>query len=85
MGVTGTILYEHAAQTNEWNEVGNEFGGVFLMAAGGAMVVTSIPIFIRAGYYKRKAMDVSANLKFEPYQSGLAMKRFPAIGLRISL
>ena len=85
MGVTGTILYEHAAQTNEWDQVGNEFSGVLLMAAGGAMVVTSIPIFIRAGYYKRKAMDVTANLKFEPYQSGLAMKRFPAIGLSISL
>lgn len=85
IGATGTMLYEHAAQTNEWEQVGNEFGGVFLMAVGSAMVITSVPIFIRAGYYKRKAMDISANLKFEPYQSGLAMKRLPAIGLSISL
>jgi hypothetical protein len=85
MGVTGTILYENAAHANEWDQVGNEFGGIFLIAAGSAMVVTSVPIFIRSGYYKRKAMDLSANLKFEPYQSGVAMKSFPAIGLRISL
>jgi hypothetical protein len=85
MGVTGTILYEHAAQANEWDQMGNEFGGVILMAAGGAMVITSVPIFIRAGYYKRKAMDISASLKIEPYQSGLAMKHYPAIGLSISL
>ncbi len=85
MGVTGTIIYENVAHKNELDQVGNEFGGVFLMVAGSAMVVTSVPIFIRSGYYKRKAMDLSANLKFEPYQSGVAMKSFPAIGLRISL
>jgi len=85
MGIAGTILYVNANHADNWNELGNEWGGVFLMIAGSAMVITSVPIFIRSGYYKRKAMDISANLKFEPYQSGLAMKSYPAIGLRISL
>ena len=84
MGITGTIIYEKNHNDN-LNEVGNELGGVFLIAAGSAMVITSVPIFIRSGYYKRKALDISANLKFEPYQSGLAIKRLPAIGLTISL
>jgi hypothetical protein len=84
MGVTGTIIYENAYH-DDWDQVGNVLGGAFLMAAGSAMVITSVPIFIRSGYYKRKAVDISANLKFEPYQSGLAIKRYPAIGLSISL
>jgi hypothetical protein len=85
MGITGTIIYEHAIHNENWDEVGNTFGGVFLIVAGSAMVVTSIPIFIRSGYYKKKALNMSANLKFEPYQSGLAMKHYPAIGISISL
>jgi hypothetical protein len=85
MAITGTIIYEHAIHNENWDEVGNTFGGVFLIVAGSAMVVTSIPIFIRSGYYKRKALNMSAALKFEPYQSGLAMKHYPAIGISISL
>jgi uncharacterized membrane protein len=85
MGVTGTIIYENAYHNDGWDQMGNVFGGSFLMIAGSALVITSVPIFIRSGYYKRKAMDLSASLKFEHYQSGLAMKSYPAIGLRISL
>lgn len=85
MGIIGTILYENAYHSEDWYQTGNVFGGVFLMTIGSAMVITSVPIFIRAGYYKRKAIDMSASLQFEPYQSGLAMKSYPAIGLRISL
>jgi hypothetical protein len=45
------------------------------------MVVVDIPVLIRSGYYKRKALDMSANLKFEQYQTGISMKQYPAVGL----
>jgi hypothetical protein len=85
MGVTGTIIYGNTHNGDGWDQLSYEFGGVFLMVAGSALVITSVPIFIRAGYYKNKALDMSASLKIEPYQSGLAMKHYPAIGISIRL
>ena len=84
-GVTGTIIYANTHNSVGWNQLNNEIGGGFLIVAGSALVVTSIPIFIRAGYYKNKAMDMSAILKFEPYLSGIAIKQYPAIGVNIRL
>jgi hypothetical protein len=85
LGVVGIITYDNANHGNNWGETGSLFSGIGLMVTGGALTVASVPIFIRAGYYKSKAMSMSANLKFEPYQSGVAVKQYPAIGLRISL
>jgi hypothetical protein len=84
-GVAGIIIYDNTHNVNGWNQVSYAFGGVFLMIAGSALVVTSIPIFIRAGYYKNKALDMSAILKFEPYLSGVTIKQYPAIGVRFRL
>ncbi len=58
---------------------GQYIWGYFSITAGSAMVITSVPVFIRSGYYKRKAMDMSASIKLEPYQSGLAVKHFPSM------
>lgn len=85
MGVAGIIVYEHAREGEDIDQTRPAFAGIGLMAAGSAMVIASVPIFIRSGYYKRKVLDMSAGLKFEPYQSGLAIKNYPAIGLSISL
>jgi hypothetical protein len=85
LGVAGIITYDHVNHGNDWEEAGNVFGGIILMVTGSALTIASVPVFIRAGYYNRKAMSMSANLKFEPYQSGVAVKQYPAIGLRISL
>ena len=86
LGTVGTIMYENSINTDGgWNQVTNAWGGAVMMVAGSALVITSVPIFIRAGYYKRRAMDMSASLKLEPYQSGLAVKHFPSIGLSIRL
>jgi hypothetical protein len=85
LGVTGIIIYDHANKAGDWGASDNLFGGVFLMIAGSALTIASVPVFIKAGYYKRKAMNMSANLRFEPYQSGVAIKQYPAIGLKISL
>jgi hypothetical protein len=51
MGVTGTILYENAAHANEWDQVGNEFGGVF-DGCRRSYGYNQCSHFIRAGYYK---------------------------------
>jgi len=83
MGIAGLVVYENSLREDSWNELGNSFGGVILVAAGSAMVITSVPIFIRAGYYNKKALNMSAVMKLEPYQKGLAVQHFPAIGLSI--
>jgi hypothetical protein len=66
----------------------SEAGADFLIIAGASMVVTSIPLFITAGKYKRKALEMSANLKVESrqdlYQASVSMKYYPAVGVRIS-
>jgi uncharacterized membrane protein len=85
LGTTGLILYENAHNQNDWENVSNTFSGIFLIAAGSALVVTSVPIFIRSGYYKRKGLDMSASIKLEPYQSGVALKHYPSVGLSIRL
>jgi len=85
LGVVGIIMYDHANHADNWGDTDNLFGGIGLMVTGSALTVASVGIFIKAGYYKRKALNMSANLKFEPYQSGIAVKQYPAIGLRISL
>ena len=83
VGGIGLSVYENSTRTSTWELLGASFGGEFLMAAGSALVVTSVPIFIRSGYYKNKAMNISATMNLEPCQSGLAMRSFPSVGLRI--
>jgi hypothetical protein len=85
LGATGFIIYQNNHNQNDWENLGNTFSGIFLIAAGSALVITSVPIFIRSGYYKSKALNLSASLKLEPYQAGLALKRYPSIGLSIRL
>jgi len=85
LGTTGFIVYQNTHNQDDWENVGNTFSGIFLIAAGSALVITSVPIFIRSGYYKSKALNFSASLKLEPYQAGLALKRYPSIGLSIRL
>jgi hypothetical protein len=92
LGVTGEILNEsykrkvyHLDQLGD--ALGDEYGAALLIIAGSSMVITSVPIFIRAGYYKRKSLDMSASFNLESSQelsqSGLSMKRYPAVGIRI--
>jgi len=85
LGTTGLIIYENAKYQDDLNNLGNTFGGSFLIGVGSAFVLTSIPIFIRSGYYKKKGLDMSASLKMEPYQSGVALKHYPSVGLSIRL
>jgi len=86
LGVTGTIIYVNSIHSKGgWDQLGNEYGGAFLILAGSSLVLTSIPVFIRSGYYKRKALNMSASFKLEPYQSGLSVKHFPSVGVSIRL
>jgi hypothetical protein len=83
--VGGSMQYENAIHSNDRNRLNKEIGGAVLAVAGSAVAIASVPIFIKAGYYERKVVDMSANLQFEPCLPGLAIKQYPAIGLRISL
>ena len=88
LGITGYFVYENTLNSDYHNfdaAVGNTFGATLLMAGGAAMVVVGIPVLIRSGYYKRKALNMSAMMKFETYQTGIAFKQFPAVGLSIRL
>jgi hypothetical protein len=88
MGVTGYLVYQNQLYSNSGGldtQIGNTFGSLFLSVAGAAVVVVGVPVLIRSGYYKRKALNMSAMLKFEPNQTGISMKQFPAVGLRIQL
>jgi len=91
LGVTGIIVYNNQKEydlSHIDEAIVSEAGAEFLIIAGGAMVVTSIPLFITAGKYKRKALEMSANLKIESrqdlYQASVSMKYYPAVGVRIS-
>jgi hypothetical protein len=84
LGTTGIIIY-NKNKNGTLDQLGNTYGGVLLTIVGGAMVVVGIPLVIRSGYYKRKAMAMTATLNLENYQSGLAIKHFPSIGLSIRL
>jgi hypothetical protein len=83
--IGGSMQYENAIHSNDRNRLNKEIGGAVLTVAGSTMVIASVPIFIKAGYYERKVVDMSANLQFQPSQPGLAIKQYPAISLRISL
>jgi hypothetical protein len=88
ISVTGYFVYQNQLTSNSDSfnsQINNTFGSIFLMAAGSAMVIVGIPVLIRSGYYKNKALDLTAILNLEPYQTGLSMKRYPAIGLKIQL
>jgi len=94
IGAVGFFWYEQSLnQDYNLNETGeaivNASGPYLVMGAGAAMVLTSIPLFIASGHYKKRAMKLSAGLKMEPYksfgQAGPLTKRYPAIGLVINL
>lgn len=85
VGGIGLIVYENSLRTNGWDQFGASFEGGIIIIAGSALVITSIPIFIRSAYYKNRAMEISAMMELEPYQSGLALKHFPSIGLHFQL
>jgi hypothetical protein len=94
LGVTGLIVYEnHLHQGYNWDELGeaivNSAGAELLMVAGTTMVLVSIPVFISSWHYKKKALSMTASLKFEPYQesyqTGIIQNHYPALGLTIRL
>ena len=84
IGITGYLIYQNqlnSYSTNIDQALMNTAGSTIMVIAGSAMVVVGIPVIIRSGYYKRKALDMSANLRFEQYQTGISMKQYPAVGL----
>lgn len=88
LGIAGYFVYENQLNT-DYNSIddaiGSTLGATILMAGGTAMVVVGIPVLIKSGYYKRKALNMSAMMKFETYQTGVAFKQLPALGLSIRL
>ena len=92
IGVIGLIVYENHIHTDysfdQFDEaVMGTAGAEFAFIAGTAMVVTSIPLFIASGHYKKKALNLSAALKIEPYQeisqTTMSLKRYPAVSLTV--
>ena len=90
MGVTGLIVYEHNLHTeydlNQFGDaIANSVGAEFLVVAGSSMVVVSIPLFITSAHYRKKALEMSAIMKFEPcrqpFQAGISMNQIPALGI----
>jgi hypothetical protein len=84
LGITGYLVYQNQINSytnNLDNALLNTAGSTVMMVGGSAMVVVGIPVLIRSGYYKRKALSMSANLKFEQVQTGISMIQYPAIGL----
>ena len=93
------------ASTKVAEDVGNSFASVFsggepipendytaeniLLITGMASMIASIPLFIASKKNKRRAMDMSANIKMEnarmfQYQS-FVQASYPAIALKIKL
>jgi len=98
--VTSTLM----AAPKVTEDVGNVFVGIFtaepvpennytaeniLLITGTASMLASIPLFIASKKNKRRAMDMSANIKMEnvrmfQYQS-FVQTSYPAIALKIKL
>ncbi len=98
--VTSTLM----AAPKVTEDVGNVFAGVFtgepvpennytaeniLLVTGTASMLASIPFFIASKKNKRRAIDMSANIKMEnfrmiQYQS-FVQTSYPAIALKIKL
>jgi hypothetical protein len=88
--VTGWQVYENNRDFNDpISGSVTMVGSGFLTVLGTAMVLTSIPLFIVSGHYKKKSLNLSASLKLEPCQGlsqmGISLKHYPAVGLRIRL
>lgn len=88
--IGGIIMYNDAMNSQEWEEgIFNVTGSYVAIITGSALVVTSIPILIVAGNYKKKAMQLSTSLKLEPYkqlnQASLATNWVPSLSLTLSL
>ena len=82
LGVSGYFIYQNN-QDASLDHLGDIYAGYFAMIGGSVMVAVGIPVLIKSGYYNRKAMAMSASINIERYQSGLAVKQFPAVGLNI--
>jgi hypothetical protein len=84
--ITGYCIYQNNIETN-WGGL-NAIPGDFCMIIGGSAVITSIALFTRASNYKRKAMEISADLQEEkiPFLQGssVASKAVPALSIRIN-
>jgi hypothetical protein len=65
----------------------NAFGGAVAMVAGGLMISGSVPLFISANHYKKKAFNTSASLRLqqapELLPKGIAYVPFPSLSLAI--
>lgn len=94
LSAAGLIWYENTLnQEYTLNQFGdailNTRGPRLLMVAGGTMMLISVPLFIQAGHYKNKSLQMASTLKLEQSrelsQSGISMKQYPSLGLKIQL
>ena len=84
LSIGGSRQYENAIHSPDRN-LNDEIGGAVCAVVGTAMVVASVPVLVSSGYYNKKVVKMTADFKIEPCQSGVAVKQYPAVGLRISL
>jgi hypothetical protein len=84
LGVTGYFIYQNN-KNGDLNQLDDTYAGYLAIIGGTAMVAVGIPVLIKSGYYKRKAMAMTASINLEPCQLGLAVKHFPTIGISIHL
>lgn len=78
MAIAGTAM---VSQQNELNDTDNV--GTFLLVAGGASTIASIPILISSGSNKRKAEAIMAAGKVGINGASLNQPRFVSVGLRM--
>ena len=68
---------------------GNELAGYFSMALGASAVITSVPFFIMAAHYRKKATRLNASFTTSrvPYLQGssVGLRFVPALTVKISL
>lgn len=88
MIAVGVPLMAHGQrQEGFMGGLGEELGGLALTAGGGALSLSSIPVFIASSRNKRKSATVSGSLQMGRapvmYMAGLSMRAFPALALRL--
>ena len=88
LGVSGWLIHKNQKEytLDQLGEgTATEAGSIFLMAAGGTMVLVSVPVFISSANYKKKSKSLSVSFSLqtihEPYQTGISLDHQPAIGL----
>jgi len=94
MLVGGCIVAENAATANDntiddvVSDAATAEAGAIVALIGGNLALGSIPLFITAHHYKKKAMSMNMSFKMQPYhelqQTGMTTKFIPGVSFKIN-